>query len=65
VAADAHGDFLFGRFGVALDLLGMGRNSGHRGDSQGKHRIQELVHFAYTIQVIDKNQVQIISGCPS
>jgi hypothetical protein len=65
MAADAHGNFLPAGFGVALDLLGMGREGGHRSDSQGKHRGQQLVHFAYTIQLIDKNQLQIISGWPS
>jgi hypothetical protein len=65
MATNAHGDFLLSGFGIALDFLGMGGDGGHRGDSQGKHRSQQLIHFAHTIQTIDKNQLKIISGWPS
>jgi hypothetical protein len=64
VATNAHGYLLFGGFGVALDFLAMCGDGGHRSDSQGKEGGQQLVHFAHTIQTIDKKHLQIISGSP-
>ena len=48
VAADAHGHLLASVFDVARDRLGLGRDR-HASDSKGKHRGQQLVHFARTI----------------
>jgi hypothetical protein len=51
VAANAHGIFLFAGFGVALDILRLGRESGHRSDKHSGEGQQEFIHFARTISL--------------
>ena len=50
VAADTHGGFGFADIGIAFDFLG-NRGSGRASDKKGQYVRQQLVHFAFRMEV--------------